>query len=108
MMREARPRRDALQLRHRARGQRAARLRVARAASGAHPSESEEYLIARVLAYLLEFGGHRVLVTSHNANLVVLTDADLIIHVDSDDAQSSFPTAGFLSCVTSHKPQHSH
>lgn len=41
------------------------------------------------------------LVTSHNANLVVLTDADLIVHVDSDGAQSSFPAAGFLSCVTS-------
>jgi hypothetical protein len=40
-------------------------------------------------------------VTSHNANLVVLTDADLIVHVDSDGAQSSFPAAGFLSCVTS-------
>jgi len=41
------------------------------------------------------------LVTSHNANLVVLTDADLIIHVDSDGAQASFPSAGFLSCSSS-------
>lgn len=41
------------------------------------------------------------LVTSHNANLVVLTDSDLIVHVDSDGAQSSFPAAGFLSCATS-------
>jgi DNA repair ATPase RecN len=41
------------------------------------------------------------LVTSHNANLVVLTDADLIIHVDSDGAQSSFPTVGFLACAAS-------
>ena len=37
------------------------------------------------------------LVTSHNANLVVLTDADLIIHVDSDGTKAEFPTAGFLS-----------
>jgi DNA repair ATPase RecN len=41
------------------------------------------------------------LVTSHNANLVVLTDADLIVHVDSDGAQASFPTAGFLACSSS-------
>jgi DNA repair ATPase RecN len=40
-------------------------------------------------------------VTSHNANLVVLTDADLVVHVDSDGASSSFPAAGFLSCVES-------
>jgi hypothetical protein len=41
------------------------------------------------------------LVTSHNANLVVLTDADLIVHVDSDGAQASFPSSGFLSCSAS-------
>jgi DNA repair ATPase RecN len=41
------------------------------------------------------------LVTSHNANLVVLTDADLIIHVDSDGAHASFPEAGFLACASS-------
>jgi hypothetical protein len=41
------------------------------------------------------------LVTSHNANLVVLTDADLIVHVDSDGAQASLPSAGFLSCSSS-------
>lgn len=40
-------------------------------------------------------------VTSHNANLVVLTDADLIIHVDSDGATSSCPESGFLACATS-------
>jgi hypothetical protein len=38
------------------------------------------------------------LVTSHNANLVVLTDADLICHMDSDGATSSVPAAGFLAC----------
>ena len=37
------------------------------------------------------------LVTSHNANLVVLTDADLIVHVDSDGTSSTLPVAGFLS-----------
>ncbi|MGE3959895.1 MAG: AAA family ATPase [Vicinamibacterales bacterium] len=41
------------------------------------------------------------LVTSHNANLVVLTDADLIVHVDADGMRSSIPAAGFLSCATS-------
>lgn len=41
------------------------------------------------------------LVTSHNANLVVLTDADLIVHVDSDGARATFPAAGFLSCESS-------
>jgi DNA repair ATPase RecN len=41
------------------------------------------------------------IVTSHNANLVVLTDADLVIHVDSDGATSRFPAAGFLSCSAS-------
>lgn len=40
-------------------------------------------------------------VTSHNANLVVLTDADLIIHVDSNGAQASIPSSGFLSCSSS-------
>jgi AAA domain, putative AbiEii toxin, Type IV TA system len=37
------------------------------------------------------------LMTSHNANLVVLTDADLIIHVDSDGAQASVSKSGFLA-----------
>jgi hypothetical protein len=41
------------------------------------------------------------LVTSHNANLVVLTDADLIIHVDSDGNRAEFPAAGFLACPES-------
>ena len=37
------------------------------------------------------------LVTSHNANLVVLTDADLIVHVDSDGSHAEFPASGFLA-----------
>jgi hypothetical protein len=40
-------------------------------------------------------------VTSHNANLVVLTDAELIMHIDSDGATSSCLAAGFLSCASS-------
>ena len=40
-------------------------------------------------------------VTSHNANLVVLTDADLIIHMDSDGAKCEFAMTGFLSCASS-------
>ena len=36
-------------------------------------------------------------VTSHNANLVVLTDADLIVHVDSDGAHASVPASGYLA-----------
>lgn len=38
------------------------------------------------------------LVTSHNANLVVLTDADMIGHVDSDGSSSHLPSVGFLAC----------
>jgi DNA repair ATPase RecN len=45
--------------------------------------------------------GQQYLVTSHNANLVVLTDADLIAHVDADGAHASFAAVGFLSCSTS-------
>ena len=37
------------------------------------------------------------LVTSHNANLVVLTDADLIVHVDSDGSHAEFPKFGFFA-----------
>jgi hypothetical protein len=33
--------------------------------------------------------------------LVLLTDADMIAHVDADGTQASFPAAGFLSCSTS-------
>ena len=37
------------------------------------------------------------LVTSHNANLVVLTDADLIVQIDSDGNHAEFPASGFLA-----------
>lgn len=50
---------------------------------------------------LVQKRNQQFLVTSHNANLVVLTDADLIIHVDSDGAEASFPSSGFLSCSSS-------
>jgi DNA repair ATPase RecN len=45
--------------------------------------------------------GQQFLVTSHNANLVVLTDADLIVHMDSDGAVASIPATGFLACAKS-------
>jgi len=41
------------------------------------------------------------LVTSHNANLVVLTDADLIVHVDSDGNTVEYASSGFLACSES-------
>jgi hypothetical protein len=41
------------------------------------------------------------IVTSHNANLVVLTDADLIIHMDSDGSCGWIEKAGFLACPES-------
>ncbi len=41
--------------------------------------------------------GQQYLVTSHNANLVVLTDADLIVHIDSDGTHAEFPAVGFLA-----------
>jgi len=39
--------------------------------------------------------------TSHNANLVVLTDADLILHVHSDGRRGWIESAGFLACPQS-------
>lgn len=36
--------------------------------------------------------------TSHNANLVVLTDADLILHADSDGRSGKMVNRGFFSC----------
>lgn len=41
--------------------------------------------------------GQQYVVTSHNANLVVLTDADLILHIDSDGTHAEVPAAGFLA-----------
>lgn len=59
--------------------------------------------IADVIApdLLLRKTSQQLLVTSHNANLVVLTDADLIVHLDSDGSRCSFLRAGFLACPTS-------
>ena len=34
-------------------------------------------------------------------DVFVLTDADLIAHVDADGTLASFPAAGFLSCANS-------
>lgn len=41
------------------------------------------------------------LLTSHNANLVVLTDADLIVHMDSDGSKGFVEQRGFLACPSS-------
>jgi len=41
------------------------------------------------------------ILTSHNANLVVLTDANLIFHMDSDGQRGWIETAGFLACPES-------
>jgi energy-coupling factor transporter ATP-binding protein EcfA2 len=41
------------------------------------------------------------IMTSHNANLVVLTDAELIMHVDSDGSQGRIVCSGFLACSDS-------
>ena len=41
------------------------------------------------------------LVTSHNANLVVLTDADHILHIESDGNSCEIPSSGFLACGSS-------
>jgi len=39
--------------------------------------------------------------TSHNANLVVLTDSDLIMHVDSNGSTGSIVERGYLACAKS-------
>jgi len=41
------------------------------------------------------------IMTSHNANLVVLTDAELIMQVDSDGRQGTTVCSGFLACPES-------
>lgn len=43
----------------------------------------------------------QLFLTSHNANLVVLTDADLIVHMDSDGRTGTIVSAGFLACPKS-------
>jgi ABC-type cobalamin/Fe3+-siderophores transport system ATPase subunit len=37
--------------------------------------------------------------TSHNANLVVLTDSDLILHAESDGKSGELVQRGFFSCA---------
>jgi DNA repair ATPase RecN len=39
--------------------------------------------------------------TSHNANLVVLTDSDLVIHADSDGKRGRVVSGGFFGCSES-------
>jgi len=41
------------------------------------------------------------IMTSHNANLVVLTDAELIMHTDSDGSHGEIACSGFLACPES-------
>jgi len=41
------------------------------------------------------------IMTSHNANLVVLTDTELIMHVDLDGSQGRIVGSGFLACSDS-------
>jgi len=41
------------------------------------------------------------ILTSHNANLVVLTDSDAIFHVDSDGSTGKIIKRGFFSCASS-------
>lgn len=45
--------------------------------------------------------GQQFIVTSHNANLVVLADADLIAHTDSDGRTGWLHRQGFLACADS-------
>lgn len=59
--------------------------------------------IADVIApqFLTTKESQQFILTSHNANLVVLTDADLIMHVDSDGSTGSVYESGFLACPKS-------
>jgi DNA repair ATPase RecN len=59
--------------------------------------------IADVIApdLLRRKSSQQFLLTSHNANLVVLTDADLIIHMDSDGSKGFIENRGFLACPSS-------
>lgn len=56
--------------------------------------------IADVIAsdLLRRKSSQQFLLTSHNANLVVLTDADLIVHMDSDGSKGFIEKRGFLAC----------
>jgi energy-coupling factor transporter ATP-binding protein EcfA2 len=59
--------------------------------------------IADVIApqFLEKKQTQQFIITSHNANLVVLTDAELIMHVDSDGSEGKIMNRGFLSCSSS-------
>lgn len=59
--------------------------------------------IADVIApqFLEKKQAQQFIITSHNANLVVLTDAELIMHVDSDGSEGKIVNRGFLSCSSS-------
>lgn len=50
---------------------------------------------------LLKKKEQQFIATSHNANLVVLTDADLILHADSDGRTGELVQRGFFSCADS-------
>ncbi|MBA2117074.1 AAA family ATPase [Bremerella alba] len=45
--------------------------------------------------------GQQFVTTSHNANLVVLTDSDLIVHADSDGKSGQIVERGFFGCQSS-------
>jgi DNA repair ATPase RecN len=57
--------------------------------------------IAEVIApdLLLKKRNQQFIATSHNANLVVLTDADLILHAESNGKSGEFVQRGFFSCA---------
>ena len=59
--------------------------------------------IADVIApeFSLRKSEQQFILTSHNANLVVLTDAELILHVESDGSTGQVSDSGFLACPES-------
>ncbi len=59
--------------------------------------------IADVVApeFLEKKKNQQFILTSHNANLVVLTDSDIIFHVDSDGSNGKIIKTGFFSCSSS-------
>ncbi len=59
--------------------------------------------IAGVIApqFLVRKGSQQFILTSHNANLVVLTDSELIMLVESDGSTGQVAESGFLACPRS-------
>jgi len=59
--------------------------------------------IASVIApkFLSRKDTQQFVLTSHNANLVVLTDSELIMHVESDSSTGGISQSGFLACPES-------